>query len=84
MEIDIRKAGVIYKLSEVKVSHGEATIKFDIRDGEERSNFLKSLVDAAFGEMSMDEIMSYLDDEGYSDEVIERNSEGESEENTAA
>jgi len=61
-----------------------ATVKFCVSDGEERNNFLKSLVDAAFGEMSMNEIISYLDDEGYSEEIIERHSEIESDETTAA
>ena len=75
MEIDIRNAGIQYKWKEVTVKHDGATIKFDVSDGDETKQLLESLLDAAFGVMDADEIVSYLNERGYSDEVIERNKE---------
>ncbi|MEL5655625.1 hypothetical protein PTT65_04220 [Serratia ureilytica] len=81
MEIDIRKSPSYGSASwrSVEVKDGGAKISFDVSVGEELEKFHKILLDAAFGDMEMDEIVSYLTASGYSDEIIERYEEEKSE-----
>ncbi|BEM10527.1 hypothetical protein SM14VA5_30310 [Serratia marcescens] len=81
MEIDIRNVNNYGSIEwrEVTVKEDGATIKFDVGVGDELKKLHETLLDAAFGDMEMDEIVSYLTANGYADEIIERYEEEKSE-----
>lgn len=81
MEIDIRKGGLFGTESwkDVTVKEDGTTIKFSVNYGAEIKKFHETLLDAAFGDMDMDEIISYLKENGYADEIIERYEDEKSE-----
>lgn len=74
MEIDIRKGGICGHATwrEVRIKEGGTTINFDVSDGNELNSFRETIIEAVFGDMSMDEVVKYLTESGYSDEIIER------------
>ncbi|MDR7940121.1 hypothetical protein RIU82_09220 [Enterobacter soli] len=81
MEIDIRKVATYSRNGgwrEVTVKEDNTTIKFDLNGNDEVKDFCHHLLDTAFGEMEMDEIIKYLTENRYSDEVIERYEEEKS------
>jgi len=82
MEIDIRKVANYSSNGgwrEVTVKEDNTTIKFYLDTKGDIKEFCHHLLDTAFAEMEMDEIISYLTENGYSDEVIERYEEEKSE-----
>ncbi|MBJ9866334.1 hypothetical protein [Citrobacter amalonaticus] len=82
MEIDIRKVATYSSNGgwrEVTVKEDNTTIKFDLSTNGEIKDFCHHLLDTAFAEMEIDEIISYLTESGYRDEVIERYEEEKSE-----
>lgn len=74
MKISISKGGIFGDggWREVTIKEDGATIKFDVSEGKELENFHETLIDAAFGDMTMDEVVKYLTENGYADEIIER------------
>lgn len=74
MQIDIRKGGLFGdgKWREVTIREDGATIKFDVSVGDELKKLHETLIDSAFDDMSMDEIITFLTECGYADEIIER------------
>ncbi|EBX9278827.1 hypothetical protein DT177_23900, partial [Salmonella enterica subsp. enterica serovar Braenderup] len=64
---------------EVTVKEDNTTIKFDLNTYGEIKEFCHHLLDTAFAEMEMDEIIAYLTENSYSDEIIERYEEEKSE-----
>lgn len=74
MQIDIRKGGLFGdgKWREVTIREDGTTIKFDVSEGDELKSFHERLIDSAFRDMSMDEIVTFLTENGYADEIIER------------
>lgn len=74
MKIDIRKGGLFGdgKWREVTIHEDGTTIKFDVSEGDELKQFHETLIDSAFNDMSMDEIIMFLTENGYADEIIER------------
>ncbi|RKR53186.1 hypothetical protein C7387_4326 [Yokenella regensburgei] len=82
MEIDIRKVAIYSRNGgwrEVTVKEDNTTIKFDLNSNNEVKAFCHHLLDTAFAEMEMDEIIAYLKENRYSDEIIERYEEEKSE-----
>ncbi|CAI1179848.1 hypothetical protein [Serratia proteamaculans] len=81
MEINIRKSPSYGSASwrNVEVKEDGTKISFDVSVGDELNKFHETLLDAAFGDMEMDEIVSYLTANGYADEIIERYEEEKSE-----
>lgn len=81
MEIDIRKGGICGHATwrEVRFKESGTTINFDVSEGNELNSFRETILDAVFGDMSMDEVVKYLTESGYSDEIIERYEEEKSE-----
>lgn len=82
MEIDIRKVATYSRnggWSEVTVKEDNTTIKFDLNSRGEITDFCHHLIDTAFAELEMDEIISYLKENGYADEIIERYEDEKSE-----
>lgn len=74
MEIDIRKGGLFGDGSwrEVRIREDGTTINFDVSVGAELKKFRETILDAVFGDMSSDEVIAYLNESGYSEEIIER------------
>lgn len=81
MEINIRGCNNYGSASwkDVTVKEDGTTINFSVNVGEELKRFRETLLDAAFGDMNMDEIIAYLTENGYSDEIIERYEDEKSE-----
>lgn len=81
MEIDIRKGGIFGHETwrEVRIKESGTTITFDVSEGNELDSFRETILDAVFGDMSMDEVIKYLNESGYSEEIIERYEEEKSE-----
>ncbi|HAS0821239.1 TPA: hypothetical protein I3317_000994 [Enterobacter cloacae subsp. cloacae] len=82
MEIDIRKVATYSSNGgwrEVTVKEDNTTIKFDLNTIGEIEEFCHHLLDTALAEMEMDDIITYLTENGYSDEIIERYEEEKSE-----
>lgn len=82
MEIDIRKVATYSSNGgwrEVTVKEDNTTIKFDLNTISEIEKFCHHLLDTALAEMEMDDIITYLTESGYRDEIIERYEEEKSE-----
>lgn len=81
MEIEIRKGGVFGHNTwrEVRIKESGTTINFDVHEGNELNLFRETILEAVFGDMSMDEVVKYLTESGYSDEIIERYEDEKSE-----
>lgn len=81
MEIDIRKGGICGHATwrEVRIKESGTTINFDVSEGNELNSFRETILEAVFGDMSMDEVVKYLTESGYSDEIIERYEDEKSE-----
>ncbi|MEE9690379.1 hypothetical protein V4833_21925 [Enterobacter sp. HK169] len=81
MEIDIRKGGICGHATwrEVRIKEGGTTINFDVSEGNELNSFREAILSAVFGDMSTDEVIKYLNESGYSEEIIERYEEEKSE-----
>ena len=62
MEIDIRKGGICGHATwrEVRIKESGTTINFDVSEGNELNSFRETILDAVFGDMSMDEVVKYL------------------------
>lgn len=82
MEIDIRKVATYSSNGgwrEVTVKEDNTTIKFDLNTIGEIEEFCHHLLDTALAEMGMNDIIAYLTEKGYSDEIIERYEDEKSE-----